>query len=322
MIKQQAILTIFLVLTNFAICQESHNREFINVKINTYDKIILIDHQNLNFQWYYGRIFEIIKNDDKYELYRIEQYNNPYLIEQTQSPDKTDTLGINKMEIIDNMGISQNNKKDLKDTVNFQNSIIYKYYSKTINLENSIERKFIRKIDSLELNGLEEAINAKEESFINNTYSVLGIDSTWFEIDADSLFNKYNHYKANKKAQENCINCMKDIEKVKLAFFTLNHSWKTSDYPYCAIQLIKGQDTLTISTIGQEIYMLPWNIADSYESYNANISIAFGNLLPDNEDSNKRRLSGQKAKELYEEHLTEKIIDIYCKKNRKKLKTN
>jgi hypothetical protein len=66
--------------------------------------------------------------------------------------------------------------------------------------------------------------------------------------------------------------------------------------------------------------MLLWRISDRNKSYNVNISVLFGNLLPEHENSNKFRLTGKKAQNIYEKQLTIAIIDRYCRKNSKKLK--
>lgn len=304
-----------------AIGQEKKKREFVNLKLDTFDKIVVIDHQNLNYNWYYGRVYEIVKKDDTYEMYRINQHNRPYFFGQSKSLENSDTLDFDQMKLLDTLGISKDNKEELLSMVNAQNSTSHGWYSDRIKIENSKERIFIREIEVSEIQQLEIAINAKRESFINYTYSVLGVDSTWLSANADNLFEKYNDYRGSKKAKAYCIKCIKDLEKTKVASYSIYSGWSTSDYPFCAIQLINDQDTLTISTNAQRAYMLPWNIADQYESYNANISIAFGNLLPNNENSNKRRLTGQEAKALYERQLMVSIINRYCKKNWKKLKT-
>jgi len=321
--KLRFFIALFLLSGVVSNAQET-NVDTIPIPEDEFDKIILIDHQNLKYEWYFGRIYEIVKTDSVYELYQIEQYNHPYLFGEKSNPDLvtdygqmqlTDTLNFAKMQHVDSMKISVD---DLMEKFNAQNRRRHKWYVKNVRIKNTRERVLIREVSYDEIQQLKVAMNAKHESdgTGNNFNSAIGIDSTWVANNADSLFARYNTYKGGKKAKARCVECIKD----KLYNYTFYKGGEPDNYPYCGIQVIKGQDTLAISTSIVNTYMLPWRITEKYKSYNVNISLLFGNLLPDQEFSNKYRLVGEKAHEAYEETLTKAIIDRYCKKNEKKLK--
>ena len=83
-------------------------------------------------------------------------------------------------------------------------------------------------------------------------------------------------------------------------------SYRTDDYPIVYVQLIKENDTLSLSTNGQYPYMLPWYFKEK-QIYNHRVSEIIADLLPDIKQSNIRRLSGDN----FNHHFIEKIYSAY-----------
>ena len=168
------------------------------------------------------------------------------------------------------------------------------------------------------------AINVQKETYINYILSSLEIDSSWLAKNASRLWDSYKpeDFKVTEKSKQYCIKCLKNLEYAKTASYSIQ-GFNSTDYPFVEIQLIMRKDTAFVNTDGIKPFMLPWNINNKYKSFNPKLSIALGNILPDDDTyTNKHRLLGSKnAKEhSFEGLLAHRIIFDHCVENYKRKK--
>lgn len=311
-------LPVFLWMISSMAWGQKSKREYISIFTDSIHAIEIIDHQNVNYDWYYGRKYQIRKNNEHYVLTRTSQYSMPYVFGRTG-----DTVNLNNTPLLDKLKITTT-----KDSlVNMINSVVasrHSWYSSRIKLENIETATEIGEIEKTKIEALINAITVKRESYINYILANLGIDSAWLENNAARLWELYKpkESKISIKAKEYCIKCLKNFRYAQIASYAIEGNHSTSDYPLVEIKLISKKDTLLIHTQGQLPYMLPWNMNNRYKSFNPQISIALAAILPYNDYSNKYRLLG--AKELgessFEGLLARGIIYANCYDTTKKRK--
>jgi hypothetical protein len=314
-------LTILLLaISNFSLGQ-GKQREYISISADSIDLIELIDHQNLNFDWFYGRTYQIKMTSKKYILIRTDQYNKPFSFSEPTLESSKDSINLDEMSLLDKFNIEKN-KDSLTKIVNSVIASRHHWYSDRIKLENISAPEEIGEIEETKISTLLNAITAKKESYINYILSNLDIDSAWMIDNADRLWEQYkpDRFKVSEKARDYCIRCLKNFEYAQKASYTIQGERSTSDYPFVEIRLITKKDTVFINTEGQKPYMLPWNINGRYQSFNPKISIALADILPYDNYSNKSRLDGQKdlGEYSFEGQLTTRIIYNYCVDKTKK----
>lgn len=164
----------------------------------------------------------------------------------------------------------------------------------------------IKKVDSKLISELIYLLNNHSNSR-NILLSFFGKDSLWLNQNAEQLWDEFkNDRETTKEIDSIAINTIKDIKKANRVAWTIQGSHWTDDYPEVSVYLINRNDTLSLSTNGQYPYMLPWHF-NGKKIYNNRISEIIASLLPDSEQSNKKRLRGNN----FNYHLTKKIYRAY-----------
>lgn len=166
----------------------------------------------------------------------------------------------------------------------------------------------IKRVDERSINKLLNSLTTNKE-VINDPLKIFGKDSSWFLANADSIWLNYRSQKGLSNIFDSvALIRIKDYKIVKNVAWRLRHKSWTDDYPYTRVSIVKGGDTLSIYSIGQYPYMMPWNVG-GVPVYNSNIPIVIGNLLPDSISSNKNRLLGKD----FNYFLIDKIYNWYIK---------
>jgi hypothetical protein len=316
-------LTIFLLTITNLVLGQGKQREYISISVDSIDLIELIDHQNLNYDWLYGRTYQIRKINGKYNLTRTGQYSKPFSFSEPTLKSTRDTINFDKMPLLKKLNIEMN-----KDSLtNLANSVVasrHPWYSDRIKLENVKMQTELGEIDERKIIALLNAITTKRESYINYILFSLDIDSVWLNDNANRLWELYkpDRFKVSEKARDYCIRCLKNLKYAQKASYGIQGANSTSDYPFVEIRLVNKKDTVFINTMGQRPFMLPWNINEKYQSFNPRISIALADILPYEDYSNKGRLLGSKGSGEYsfEGLLTTGIIYSNCVDRTKKWK--
>ena len=157
----------------------------------------------------------------------------------------------------------------------------------------------------------------------NDPLVMFNLDSTWLIQNAEKLWTDYSSkQKESPEINSIAINTLKDYSKIKRSIWSLQGSHWTDDYPLVSVMIVKGVDTLTISSLGQYPFMLPWYVNEK-TIYNAQISKLIVQLLPDHQESNKARLQGERLNytlidRIYESDLCDTIAYIKAKNRYKK----
>jgi hypothetical protein len=316
-------VTFFLFIISNFVFGQSQNRQYISISVDSIEHIELIDHQNLNYDWYYGRTYHISKAGSRYTLTRVDQYNKPFDFRESTLESMKDSINLDSMRVLDNLHIDKN-RDSLTNLVNSVISGRSHWYRDRIELENIDTPTEISEIEEARINALLSAITATRASYINYYLSSLNIDSIWLEENASRLWEQYkpDKFKVSEKAKAYCIKCLKNEKFAQKASYRIQGASSTSDYPFVEIRIFSKSDTIFINTGGQEPFMLPWNMDGKYRSYNPRISIALADILPFGDYSNKKRLLGNngRGENSFEGLLTTGIIYDNCVDRRKKRK--
>lgn len=316
-------LTIFLLTISNLTLGQARQKDFISISTDSVDLIELIDHQNLNYDWFYGRTYEIRKIAGKFILTRTDQYNKPFSFSEPTLESTRDTINLDNMTLLDELGV-QKHKDSLTILANSVIASRHSRYRERIKLENVKARVEVCEIEESKIANLLDAVTAKKESYINYILPCLGIDSVWLSDNADRLWELYKPegFKVSEEAKKYCIECLKNFEYAQRASYGIQGASSTSDYPFVEIRVIIKEDTIFINTAAQMPLMLPWNIADKYQSFNPRISVALADILPYDDYSNKGRLLGFKdrGKFSFEGLLATSIIYGNCVDRTKKRK--
>ncbi|WP_430815332.1 hypothetical protein [Carboxylicivirga sp. RSCT41] len=149
------------------------------------------------------------------------------------------------------------------------------------------------------------------------------LDSIWLMNNAEKLWTDYsNELYESPEINSIAINTIKDYSKIKRSIWSLQGSQWSGDYPLVSVLIIKGVDTLSISSSGQYPFMLPWNV-NGKAIYNSQISKLISQLIPVNIESNKSRLQGERFNyalidRIYDSCLSDTIKFTEAKKRYKK----
>lgn len=130
----------------------------------------------------------------------------------------------------------------------------------------------------------------------------LGITQDWLNVNAEAALQDYSP-QSHKEAFENqkslFFSSFKNITLLeKLLPEIIGGGW-TDDFPRFEMQIdyTNGQMT-NVRSQSQPIFMLPWGInkdGEAYLTYNARISTAIANLLPD-KFTNRERIAGTRLR--------------------------
>jgi len=169
----------------------------------------------------------------------------------------------------------------------------------------------IKKIEPNLVSELVQLIRKTNDSdSFKNPLNSFGRDSIWLINNAESLWKDYTrNWKRTKQMDSIAISTIKDYKKANQAVSILEGSSWTDDYPLVIISVIKENDTISAYSTGQ-YPILSW-IIKKRKVYNSRVSELLAELLPDQNQSNKERLSGRNfnsllMKQIYESFLKDK----------------
>jgi hypothetical protein len=316
--KKLILTLVFLSFIGFSEGQS------IFINIDSVKLIRIIDHQNFNYEWYCGRVYEITSEDGEFKMYRSEQYSKPFFFGEPVENVQEDSIDISQSKLLTKFEI---NKDSAVDLANRAAASKHNYWANRITVENTNEYLKISEFDEQKLFQLIESINDSSSRSPWKILDNLGMDSLWIAQNAQKLFELYKmpDVEPTPEQKEFCLSCFFDRKKTLIAGYTLTGGPNTSDYPYIEIQFIGHADTLSLSTTNPYPLSLPWLIDDSVKYYNPNISIILSELLPDSEYSNKKRLSRNNSYPYssIEEAFAKSLIRRNCtkfngKRNRKR----
>ena len=288
-----------------------------NINLDSVELIRIIDHQNFNYEWYCGRVYEISNNNGTLEMYLTEQYNKPFFFGEPEMNKKEDSINVLKSKFLTELDISINQDS----AINLANQVVsrrHQFWAKRIQIENITQPIKIELFDKKQLVKLISVINDTSSGSPKRILENLDMDSAWVSQNADRLFEAYKlpDIEPTPEQKEFCISCFQDQQKTMTASFSLIGSYNSSDYPFIEIQFISSDDTLNLYTDNPYPLSMPWILKDSIKSYNPKISLLLAELLPDVEHSNKSRLSGDYSTSFYyksiEEAFTKSMLYKYC----------
>lgn len=196
----------------------------------------------------------------------------------------------------------------------------YQIERSTLDLVLTGERdSIIGKIDSTLIidlfNSLDTPIDIKEDPLL-----MFGKDSTWLINNSRELWFEYlgdRNEKANIDSL--AINKLNNYSSFKNVIWSIQGSRWTDDYPFVEVHIIQNSDTIFYQSVGQYPFMLPW-YGSTGTIYNSNFPKTIGMMLPDNKNSNKKRLTGTHFNhylidEIYSDYL-EREIEFERAKNK------
>ncbi|MEO9849468.1 MAG: hypothetical protein ABJH72_13535 [Reichenbachiella sp.] len=289
------------------------------VNIDSLDKVIIIDHQNFNYEWYCGRRYEIVRNNHGFEMRQVEQYSSPYSFGQTDKTIENDSLDFDNMKTLEALGISVDEPDTLIELANKVISTKQSYWAQKITMANSMDTVKITSFDPDVFIELISAVNDKKSRSITSIPNNLGIDSIWISNHGERLFNLYKleDVEPTPDQKKYCLSCFRDPKKRMIAIASAVHGHpNTYDYPFVELQFIEKRDTLFLSTDIPNPYSIPWLLNDSTKYFNPKISVLAAELLPDLEYSNKKRLSGNFSSSHFfnslEKAFAKRMIYKYC----------
>lgn len=308
---------LFSILTLLSTTGFAQKASF-NVDLDSVRRIVIIDHQNFNYEWYCGRVYQITKqHDGAYKMHLIEQYNKPYFFGEVGPTISQDSFDISNPLSLERLNISISQDS----AINLANSVVarkHNFWADRIKVENSKDTVAMGPFDESKLHDLVEAINDKRSRSPRYILQNLGMGPAWIKDNAKRLFDSYKlpETEPTKEQRDYCISCFLDKEKAIRASFSLIGSHNTSDYPYVEIQFIQSSDTLDLYTDNPYPLSLPWMFEDSIKLYNPKVSLLIAELLPERAHSNKGRLSGDYSTSFnyrsIEEAFAKSVLYRYC----------
>jgi hypothetical protein len=166
----------------------------------------------------------------------------------------------------------------------------------------------IKKIDPNLTSEIVKLIRNTNDTSFKKPLISFGRDSIWLIHNAENLWKEHTkNRKTTKEIDSIAINTIKDYKKANQAASSLEGSNRTDDYPLIVVSVIKGNDTISAYSMGQEPYMLPWYVVKKGKIYDSKLSELVAELLPDKLPNNKERLSGQDFNGVF----VQKIYEIF-----------
>ncbi|MDN5211907.1 hypothetical protein QQ020_07585 [Fulvivirgaceae bacterium BMA12] len=287
------------------------------INLDSVKQIVIIDHQNFNYEWYCGRIYDIAKLGATFSMHLLEQYNKPYYFGEEASTNDQGLLDISNSQLMEELDLFI----DQDSAINLANGVVaakHSYWAELIKMENNKIPLYIATFDENKLYALVDAINDRRSRSPRYILKNLGMDSTWIAANAARLFDSYklSGPEPTPAQRDFCISCFLDKEKAMRASFSLIGTHNTYDYPYIEIQFIQSNDTLSLYTDNPWPLSMPLVFEDSIKYYNPKISLLLAEILPDLKHSNKERLSGDYSTSFYytsiEEAFARSVLYRYC----------
>lgn len=199
--------------------------------------------------------------------------------------------------------------------------VIYDGYSGWFNFDNTFELKknqdgfilvnerdsVLNTIDSVVLESFFKALSSKYD-VVKEPLKLIGRDSAWLINHAEQLWEEYSRDRNEPEEVDSfAIETIKNYDQIKTIVWSMfGRSW-TDDYPYVEVLVIKGLDTLKISSIGQYPLMMPWTVNNKVHC-NSELPRSIAKMLPSGIDSNKKRLSGDGIESHFMNHVYNSLI--------------
>lgn len=288
------------------------------IDFDSIDKVIIIDHQNFNYEWVCGRRYEIIRSANGFIMRRVEQYSTPYYFGQSSQTEQNDSLDFDKMILLEKMGVATENSDSLITVVNEVITNSQSFWEQKINIQNTTDTLLIESFDELKLLELITSINDQNLRHPRYILENLNMDSVWIGLNAERLLETYGlaDIEPTQEQKDFCLSCFFDSKKSTRASYSLIGNHNTSDYPFIEVKLITRNDTIDFFTDNPTPLSMPWILEDSIKYYNPKISLLLADLLPDLAHSNKSRLSGSYQGFYYakgiEEVFAKSMLYKYC----------
>ncbi|MBL3654512.1 hypothetical protein JL102_00095 [Fulvivirga sp. 2943] len=127
---------------------------------------------------------------------------------------------------------------------------------------------------------------------IQNPLLMFNRDSLWLINNAEKLWSEYDVEERSEEIDSIAIQAIKNYSNNKRFIWglTLPNQYHYNDV-FVNIKIITRTDTLSISSIKNKPYMLPWEV-NGKRIYNSNISRFIAEILPKSQYSNKSKLLG------------------------------
>ena len=234
--RKSVSLLVFLTI----LCPAKGQNSQIN--LDSVELIRIIDHQNFNFEWYCGRVFEITRNDGKFEMHLVEQYSRSFFFGEPVVNLGEDSIDIAKSLLITELDI---NKDSATQLANNAITSRHSFWASMIRVENTKEPKRIDQFNEKQLLQLIDAMNDVPSRSQWKILDNLGMDSIWISQNAPRLFETYGleGVKPTQEQREFCLSCFVDRKKRLIAGYTLIGKQNISDYPYIEIQIFEPWNT-------------------------------------------------------------------------------
>lgn len=270
------ILAILLIFLNSAFAYGQRINKVI--EIQNYDRMIIVDSYNNNYQRFIGVIYE------------IDLTTRPFLIYQKEKVYKG------------------NPEKKLIDSVfRVREAMAFEFKGPFIPDK---EKKLIGSTNDSLVYELVDHLNHPKRGldFIDKIFNYYAIDSIWLSEKKDSLMSLYFDEKRRVKKKERIFvdDVFSDFSKFKAMAIKKIIQRTTSHYPEVYISFESENDSIGFYNEGQYIFLLPWVKDSTYVNYDPDISMIIGQLLPkQNFNINKKYLLP--TKEFFIENVIEEI---------------
>ncbi|UII23195.1 hypothetical protein [Fulvivirga ligni] len=223
------------------------------VERSNFDRLVIVDEENINYSIIYGRIYKCNLNDSTHALKIFREYKRP------------DSLG------------------------GFYEGRIPNFYK--INTE--IQDLVIDSIASSYIDSLIYFINNPKgigsiteylemDSVWHNNYKNQLADK-WLSSSLVSDFNSLQ--------KEYGLLLLKNRKLFNYLLLNTLLKTNTSDYSNMTLAFENSTDTLIFSTYGQKFYQIPWKSDTTYINYNPQLSELVGKILPNDLIINKPELT-------------------------------
>lgn len=216
-----------------------------------FDRLVIIDEFNYNYNVIYGRVYKINLHDSLPQLILFNEYKYP------------DTLRTIYQGRIPNWDLIQNRKPN--EPIQEINPLLVDELIQTLNQP--------KKLDALqEFYGIDSSWHSSnKDRLIQN----------WLAADeiSDKVEKEYAKY---------VLNDFKQFQR--MAYYHVLQS-NTSGYSSVTIAFENDSDTLLIHSTGQESFLIPWEADTTYKNYNPKVSELVSQLLPNDILINKRTLN-------------------------------
>ena len=216
-----------------------------------YDRLVIVDEYNNNYSIIYGRIYKVNLHDSLPELRIAKEY---------KTPDSLHGFYKNR--------ISNWDKIENRDLDTFAGIIHPSKIDRLIDIINNPKR-------------------------LSALLPYLGIDSLWHSRNRERLIQTWlssneNSDKLDREYSRYILNNFSEFKQMAYHHVLQTNS---SGYSNVVIAFENKQDTLIISSTGQESFRIPWQADSTYKNFDPELSALISDILPNDIIINKRVLS-------------------------------